>query len=119
MRVDVTVQPPKAAVPPCVVQFGFCEPMHAVLARSPSHPALPDAIDKADTGLAWPHTVHRSTAPAELPSAGRPYRWCQHLAGLDLYMAPQADVRDSSGGHFIFTAAVFMRRVLQLLDAAS
>ena len=65
--------------------FSWCPEARAVLARCSGSAALPytlEALECGDAGCAWP--AAECELPATLPRSARPYRWCQHLAGMDL-----------------------------------
>lgn len=100
---------------PCVVRFRYCEPMHAVLAACDTHSALLDSIDSNDDGLSWPHSVYSSAQGRKLPAEGRPYKWCQHLGGLDLFLLQSTTAAGDSAVMHTFSVAMFIRRVKQLL----
>jgi hypothetical protein len=119
--VQVTVPPSNkveatSSKQPCIVQFGYSEDMNTVLAECTTHKGLLDLIEDNDDGLSWPHCVHDFAETPPLPPKGRPYRWCQHLGGLDLYLLPSsvAETVDGSGGH-TFSTTMFIRRVKRLL----
>jgi hypothetical protein len=107
-----------ASTQPCVVQFGYSEEMNTVLAECSTHKGLLDSIAEDDDGLLWPHCAHSFVQAPPLPLRGRPYKWCQHLGGLDLYQLPSsvAELADGSG-MYTFSTAMFIRRMKRLLAA--
>lgn len=98
---------------PCVVNFRFREDMNTVLADCSSHEGLLDSIDSNDEGTTWPHNAHNCDQGKRLPAVGRPYKWCQHLGGLDLYLLPTTT--EDCGGSYTFSASMFLRCVNRLL----
>ena len=98
---------------PCVVNFRFREDMNTVLADCNSHEGLLDSIDSNDKGTTWPHNAHNCDQGKPLPAVGRPYKWCQHLGGLDLYLLPTTT--EDGGGSYTFSASMFLRCVNRLL----
>lgn len=102
-----------AAGPPCVVGFAYCEDMHTVVASCATHAGILEEIRENDDGLSWPHSVNSSAHGRKLPTEGRPYKWCQHLGGLDLRLLPSAAVDGSVTN--TFSAGMFVRRVKHLL----
>jgi hypothetical protein len=120
--VRVTVPPSKCSPEsqsPCVVNFGYIEDMNSVLAECDTHEGVLDAFDSGDKGRSWPHSAHSGEKWSVLPSRGRPYMWCQHLGGLDLYLLPSVSAVSDGTVLYTFSAPMFTRRLKRLLATHS
>lgn len=77
------------------VDFTYDSAINAVLAASHDHAVL-DTLFPEDAGDVYPHAscVHAFLGESSDSRAqglnGKPYRWCQHMAGLEVHLGTVA-----------------------------